>query len=189
VGESLGAVAGDDEDMGVEGGELCLGDGGPAGDAIEGFGLVLVVDEIDLRVEIEEVEIGALDAFLLLLTGFKEVALHKLAIVGGLDGGAGRALLLLMAPQFLLDFHLDLLEDLELAFVGGGLIAAFAAHVDVVGDGFVGDGASVGDEGAAVGQLDGTDSYHLRQLVLHLLVCQLGLLYAVVLLQQTPHAH
>lgn len=37
VGESLGAVAGDDEDVGVEGGQLGLGDGGPAGDAIEGF--------------------------------------------------------------------------------------------------------------------------------------------------------
>ncbi len=44
VGESLGAVAGDDEDVGVEGGQLGLGDGGPAGDAIEGFWLMLVMD-------------------------------------------------------------------------------------------------------------------------------------------------
>lgn len=55
MGEALGAVAGDDEDVGVEGGKLGFGDGGLAGHAIESLGLVFVVDEVDLGVEVEEV--------------------------------------------------------------------------------------------------------------------------------------
>ena len=53
--EALGAVAGDDEDVGVEGGQLGLGDGGLAGHAVECFGLVLVMDQVYLGVEVEEV--------------------------------------------------------------------------------------------------------------------------------------
>jgi len=55
VGQALGAVASDDEDVGVQGGQLGFSDGGLAGDAVEGLWLMLVMDEVDLGVEIEEV--------------------------------------------------------------------------------------------------------------------------------------
>ena len=69
------------------------------------------------------------------------------------------------------------------------MFASFTAHVDVVGDSLIGDGAGVADECATVGEVSGSGCNHLSQLVLHLLVGQLGLLYTIVLLQQSSDSH
>lgn len=187
--QALRTVAGDDQDVRVQRGKLRFGDGGFAGDAVEGLGLVLVVDEVYLRVQVEEVEVGALDSLLLLLLRLEEVALDELVVVVGLDGRADRAPLLLVPPQLLLDLHLDLLEDLELPLVRGRLLAPFAADVDVVAHRLVGDCARVAHESPAVGHVSRACGYHLRQLVFHLFVGELRTLDAVLLLQQTAHPH
>jgi hypothetical protein len=107
----------------------------------------------------------------------------------GLYGRADDASLLLVLSQFLLYLHLYLLEDLQLPLVRGRLLTSFAANIDVVADGFVGDGAGITKERPTVCQVGRACSNHLCQPIFHLFVGELGTLDAVVLLQEAPNSH
>lgn len=150
---------------------------------------MLMVSRVYLCVQVEKVQISAFDPLLLLLSGLEQIALQELAVEIGLYGGADNALAVLVPPQLLLYLHLDLLKYPQLAVMGGRLLAFFAANVDVVADCLVGYCASIAEEGATVGKQLGRSRYQLRQLIFHLLVCQFGTLYTVLLLQETTHAH